>query len=99
MIPYCPSEFARYRNPVIDTNTVTREQCNGPIFFGGFIWSQTGKDGKGRHSRIVGRRRYDDLLSMEARADRRSELHQVGMLSPQLPEGTFTTLQVGFENA
>ena len=36
---------------------------------------------------------------MEARADRRSELHKVGMLGFQLLEGFFVALQVGFENA
>ena len=52
-----------------------------------------------RHSLIVDRRLSHDWLSMETRADRRSELHEVGMLSLQLPEGIFTTLQVGFEDA
>ena len=36
---------------------------------------------------------------MEARADRRSELHKVGMLHLQLLECFFIALQVGFENA
>jgi hypothetical protein len=36
---------------------------------------------------------------MEARADRRSEVHEVGMLGLQLLEGIFITLQVGLENA
>jgi hypothetical protein len=36
---------------------------------------------------------------MEARADRRSELHEVGMLGLQLLEGSFIAFQVGFENA
>ena len=36
---------------------------------------------------------------MEARADRRSELHEVGMLGLQLLEGFFIEFQVGLENA
>ena len=36
---------------------------------------------------------------MEARADRRSELHEVGMLGLQLLEGFLIAFQVGFENA
>src|ERR1700686_4320328 len=87
MIPYCPSQFACKCNPIIDAKTVAREQRNRAIFFGGLIWSQTWKRGKGRHSLIVGGRRSQVWLSAEARADRRSELHEVGMLGLQLLEG------------
>jgi len=98
MFPYCPSQFARQCNPIIDANTAPREQCNRAIFFGSLIWSQTRKGGEGRHSLIVGGRRSHGWLSMEACADRRSELHEVGMLGPQLLESFFIAFQVGFEN-
>ena len=52
---------------------------------------------EGRHALIVGGTRSHSWLSMEPRADRRSELHEVGMLGLQLPEGSFIAVQVGLE--
>lgn len=48
---------------------------------------------------MKGCRRSHGLLSIEACAERRSELYEVGMLGLQLAEGIFIAFQVGLENA
>jgi hypothetical protein len=64
-----------------------------------FQHGESRKRGKGRHSLIVGGRSSHVWLPMEASADRRSELHEIGMLRLQLLEGYLIAFQVGFENA